>query len=65
MKPDESLEQAARQQGYAVVCGCDEAGCRTPDGSRVRGRGDPAAGLRYPGLGRLQEADGEKARDPV
>lgn len=26
MKPDESLEQAARQQGYAVVCGCDEAG---------------------------------------
>ena len=26
MKPDESLEQAARQRGYAVVCGCDEAG---------------------------------------
>mgnify|MGYP002649347964 CR=1 FL=1 len=26
MRPDDSLEQAARKRGYALVCGCDEAG---------------------------------------
>ena len=26
MRPDDSWEQAARKRGYALVCGCDEAG---------------------------------------
>ena len=26
MRPDDSLEQAARKRGYTLVCGCDEAG---------------------------------------
>lgn len=50
MKPDESLEQAARQQGYAVVCGCDEAGAGPLMGPVCAGAVILPPGCDIPGL---------------
>ena len=50
MKPDESLEQAARQQGYAVVCGCDEAGAGPLVGPVCAGAVILPPGCDIPGL---------------
>ena len=50
MKPDESLEQAARQQGYAVVCGCDEAGAGPRMGPVCAGAVVLPPGCDIPGL---------------
>ena len=50
MKPDESLEQAARQRGYAVVCGCDEAGAGPLMGPVCAGAVILPPGCDIPGL---------------
>lgn len=50
MKPDESLEQAARQRGYAVVCGCDEAGAGPLMGPVCAGAVILPPGCNIPGL---------------
>ena len=50
MKPDESLEQAARQQGYAIVCGCDEAGAGPLMGPVCAGAVILPPGCDIPGL---------------
>ena len=50
MKPDESLEQAARQRGYTVVCGCDEAGAGPLMGPVCAGAVILPPGCDIPGL---------------
>ena len=50
MKPDESLEQAARQRGYAIVCGCDEAGAGPLMGPVCAGAVILPPGCNIPGL---------------
>ena len=50
MKPDEPLEQAARQRGYAVVCGCDEAGAGPLMGPVCAGAVILPPGCNIPGL---------------
>ena len=52
MKPDESLEQAARQRGYTVVCGCDEAGAGPLMGPVCAGAVILPPGCDSPGPGR-------------
>ena len=50
MRPDDSLEQAARQRGYAVVCGCDEAGAGPLMGPVCAGAVILPPGCNIPGL---------------
>ena len=50
MRPDDSLEQAARKQGYALVCGCDEAGAGPLMGPVCAGAVILSEGCDIPGL---------------
>ena len=50
MRPDDSLEQAARKRGYALVCGCDEAGAGPLMGPVCAGAVILPEGCDIPGL---------------
>ena len=50
MRPDDSLEQAARKRGYAIVCGCDEAGAGPLMGPVCAGAVILPPGCDIPGL---------------
>lgn len=50
MRPDDSLEQAARKRGYALVCGCDEAGAGPLMGPVCAGTVILPEGCDIPGL---------------
>lgn len=50
MRPDDSLEQAARKRGYTLVCGCDEAGAGPLMGPVCAGTVILPEGCDIPGL---------------
>ena len=50
MRPDDSLEQAARKRGYTLVCGCDEAGAGPLMGPVCAGAVILPPGCNIPGL---------------
>ena len=50
MRPDDSLEQAARKRGYTLVCGCDEAGAGPLMGPVCAGAVILPEGCDIPGL---------------
>ena len=50
MRPDDSLEQATRKRGYALVCGCDEAGAGPLMGPVCAGAVILPEGCDIPGL---------------